>query len=79
MIMLLTDELRSTVEQIVKDFSLETNTKSHKALQAVAGFLPSKRATDVPDFPFVLVRPSKWTNQSNGANCYGEIGHRYLF
>lgn len=59
MIMLLVDELRNDVEKIVKDFCMETKTKSFKAPQAVAGFLPSKKATEVPDFPFVIVRPTK--------------------
>lgn len=43
---------------VVANYSLETNQKATKSPQVVAGWLPPKRSSDIPDFPYVIVRAS---------------------
>src|SRR5690606_38826526 len=53
-------ELENFVEEVVKNYSLETKDKDgkRKAPQVLPGWLPPKdpEKKDDPDFPFVLVR-----------------------
>lgn len=44
------------VEEVTKDFRLQTKTGLLKAPQIIEGYLPPKRSNDADDFPFVVVR-----------------------
>lgn len=64
MINLLVDEFKTFVEQVVKNYALETNQETEKVPQVLTGFLPSKHSEYGPDFPFVIVRVLKGTDAS---------------
>lgn len=54
--LLLLDELSQFLKQIVKDFYLDTDKKQPKEPQIVKGYLPPKKSTLTPDFPYIICR-----------------------
>ena len=66
--LLLLTELKKFIEGVVKDYSLETQEKGkRKEPQVVEGYLPPKKATDIPDFPYVIVRLMDGTDTDSEA------------
>lgn len=52
----LIDAVRDFCEEVTKQYFLETNKNHNKEPQVVTGYLPTKKSTDKPDFPYVIVR-----------------------
>ena len=61
--------LRKKIAGIVELLQLPASSGdgSLKAPQVVDGFLPPKRSDNVPDYPFVIVRPSAGEDEPNGS------------
>jgi hypothetical protein len=65
---LLVDELKEFVNTVVKEYCLETNKPGvEKEPQVVTGYLPPKKLTEIPDYPFVIVRLAKGIDNQEGA------------
>ena len=56
MINLLVDDLKTYLEDRLKQFSLETK-KGRKSVKVVKYFLSSKRKETEDDFPLIIIRP----------------------
>ncbi len=73
---ILVDELRDYLKLVVEKYWFETNKKEvNKPPQVISGYLPAKKATDIPDFPFILVRLSDGEDaDSSTVTVYVVIG-----
>jgi len=71
---LLVDELRNFIDDVVKNYWLETNKQDlNKPPQVVTGYLPPKKSTPDPDYPFVIVRLVEGTDNQEGATVTVKI------
>jgi len=70
---LLVDEIKSFIEEVVKNYWLETNKDTNKAPQVVTGYLPPKKSTPDPDYPFVIVRLVEGSDSQDGATVTVKI------
>lgn len=52
----LLNELKKFIEDVVKNYVLETKCEIKKEPQVVIGYLPPKGETDIPDYPYVIIR-----------------------
>lgn len=61
--------IRTRIESVTASLLLQTDhgEDALKAPQVVNGYLPPKRSNDIPDFPYIIVRPSngRTDNQSS--------------
>lgn len=72
---MLLDELKAFAEEIVRTYVLETNQPGlTKQPKVITGYLPPKKSTPDPDYPFVIVRLSDGTDDQNGST----VGVRIL-
>lgn len=70
---LLIDELETFLEEILKNYSLETDRGSRKEPQIVSGYLPPKNSGPEPDFPFVIVRLTEGVDKEDEARVTVKI------
>lgn len=70
---LLVDELRNFIDDVVKNYWLETNKDLNKPPQVVTGYLPPKKSTPDPDYPFVIVRLVEGTDNQESATVTVKI------
>lgn len=71
---LLVDELKAFLEDVVKNYQLDTNRLGDvKPPQVVTGYLPPKHAGPEPDFPFVIVRLIDGIDEEDGATVTVKI------
>lgn len=70
---LLIDELKGFLEGVVKNYWLETNRDINKPPQVITGYLPPKKSTPDPDYPFVIVRLVEGTDNQEGATIIIKI------
>ncbi len=70
---MLIDELKVFIEEIVKNYWLETKNDTSKAPQVITGYLPPKKSTPDPDYPFVIVRLSKGKDQQGSGGAVVRI------
>ncbi|MDI3534823.1 MAG: hypothetical protein PWQ82_1188 [Thermosediminibacterales bacterium] len=71
---LLVDELRNFIDDVVKNYWLETNKQDlNKPPQVVTGYLPPKKSAPDPDYPFVIVRLAEGTDNQEGATVTVKI------
>ncbi|CCJ32888.1 hypothetical protein [Caloramator australicus] len=53
----LLNELKKFIENVVEEYVLETNNReTKKEPQVVVGYLPAKGESDIPDYPYVIIR-----------------------
>lgn len=71
----LRQRIKDAVEQleVPHDLSVNGSLPGIKSARVVNAFLPPKRSDDIPDFPFVLVRPSKGKSTGNDSTCTVKI------
>lgn len=71
---LLVDELRDFVDEVVRNYWFETNRQDiTKAPQVVTGYLPPKKSSPDPDYPFVIVRLVEGSDNPEGATVTVKI------